>query len=107
MLDGRSYGKNRLVLAVVKKYMKMEQNVSASKLMMVFDKSLQGSFGVVRSLKEIKYSYVDYERGFFCKPDELIHTATEDCVVCTQWGKFNIKNIIAKANELGIKITVL
>lgn len=107
ILDGKRYGKNRLVLAVVKKYMEQNPNVSSGKLMLVFDKSLQGALGVIRTLQDVKDSYSDYERRFFCQPDEIIHTATEDCVVCTQWSKFNIDSIIARAKELGINITVL
>lgn len=107
MMDGKRYGKNRLVLAVVKKYVEQNPDVSSGKLRMIFDKSLQGSLGVVRTLQDVKNSYDDYERRFFCQPDEIIRTATEDCVVCTQWAKFNIDALITRAKELGIDITVL
>ena len=107
ILDGKKYGKNRLVLAVIKKYIKDNPEISSRKLMMVFDRSLQGSLGVVRTLNDVKDNYSDYERRFFCQLDEIIHTATEDCVVCTQWGKFNIDNFIARAKQLGINITVI
>lgn len=108
MLDGKKYGKNRMVLAVVHKYVSENKGISASELMTVFDKSLQGSLGVVRTLKDVKKSYsADYDRRFFCKPDEIIHTSTETCVVCTQWGKYNINNILARVKELGIEITVI
>lgn len=104
ILDGKRYGKNRLVLAVVRKYIESHPDISASQLMSVFDQSLQGSLGVIRTLNDVKNSYVDYERRFFCKPTEIIHTTTEDCVVCTQWGKFNIGNLIARAKHLNIAI---
>lgn len=107
ILDGKKYGKNRLVLAVVRKYLEDHPDVSAGKLMMIFNRSLQGSLGVVRTLQDVKSSYSDYERRFFCQPDELIHTTTETCVVCTQWGKHNIGNMIAMAKNLGIEITVI
>jgi len=104
ILDGKRYGKNRLVLAVVRKYIESRPNISASQLMSAFDKSLQGSLGVIRSLNDVKNSYSDYERRFFCQPEEIIHTSTEDCVVCTQWGKFNIGNFIVRAKQLDITI---
>lgn len=106
-LDEERYGKNRLVLAVVKKYVKENNGITAAELMMVFGKSLQGSLGVVRTLDDVKNSYLDYERRFFCKPNEVIQTSTEVCVVCTQWAKFNINNLIARAKELEIQITTV
>ena len=107
ILDGKKYGKNRLVLAIVQKYMEMNDNVSSAKLMLVFDRSLQGSLGVIRTIDDVRNDYSDYQRRFFCQPDEIVRTTTEDCVVCTQWGKFNIDNIIARAKELGIIVTAI
>ncbi len=107
MLNGIRYGKNRLALAIVSEYCKTVPNVTATTLMATFDRSLQGSLGVIRTLTDVKNSYEDYERRFFCQPGEVIHTQTEDCVVCTQWGIANIGNIIARAKELGINITTI
>lgn len=104
ILDGKRYGKNRLVLAVVQKYIESHPNITATQLMEVFDRSLQGSLGVIRSLNDVKKSYADYEVRFFCQPEEIIHTSTEDCVVCTQWGKFNIGNFITRSKQLDISI---
>ena len=107
MLNGVRYGKNRLALAIVTEYCKCVPNVTAATLMATFDKSLQGSLGVIRTLSDVKKSYDDYERRFFCQPGEIIHTQTEECVVCTQWGIANIGNIIARAKELGINVTAI
>lgn len=107
ILDGRKYGKNRLVLAVVKKYMESNPNTTADELLEIFDKSLQGSLGVVRILSEVKANYTDYKTRFFTLPDELIKTATEDCAVCSQWGIGNIGNILSRAKQLGIDITIV
>ena len=105
MMDGRRYGKNRLALAIVQKYVSLHPEVSAQQLMTVFDKSLQGSLGVIRTVKDAKNAYVDSERRFFMQPDEVIQTVTEDCVVCTQWGAFNIDFMVTRARELGFQIT--
>lgn len=105
IFDGIRYGKNRLVLAIVKKYVSSHPDISADELTTIFNSSLQGSLGVVRTLQDVKNNYRDYERRFFCHNDEIISTKSEDCVVCTQWGAFNISNIIARAKELGMNIT--
>jgi len=105
MLDGVRYGKNRLVLAIVKKYVVSYPDITAEELMLTFDKSLQGSFGVVRTVQDVVHSYADSKRRFFLRPNEVIDTSTEQCAVCTQWGSFNIKNIITRAKELGMTIT--
>lgn len=107
ILDGKKYGKNRLVLAVVKKYMEMHPDTTAAKLMMTFDKSLQGSLGVVRTLDDVENSYSDYKTRFFAAPDELIKTQTDVCVVCTQWGIANIGNLVVRAEQLGIDIKIV
>lgn len=105
ILDGKRFGKNRLVLAIVKKYMKEHPDTTSEQLLSTFDRSLQGSLGVVRELDEVKRSYSDYERRFFISSNEVIRTATETCVVCTQWKKDNIGNMVARAKQLGIEIT--
>ena len=104
ILDGSRYGKNRLVLAVIQKYMLNNPETTAQQLMRVFDKSLQGSLGVVRIYEDVKTSYADSEKRFFMQPGEIVCTATEDCVVCTQWGAFNIDFFVARAEELGFSI---
>ena len=105
IMDGKRYGKNRLALAIVQKYVRTHPNISAQQLISVFDKSLQGSLGVVRTYKDAKSAYADSERRFFMQPNEIIHTTTDDCVVCTQWGAFNIDYLIARAEELGFVIS--
>ncbi len=107
ILDGKKYGKNRLVLAIVQKYMKMYPNTTAAQLMMTFDKSLQGSLGVVRTFEDVKENCSDYKTRFFTLPNELIRTQTDVCAVCTQWGISNIGNIIAVAEQLGIQIQII
>lgn len=107
IFDGKRYGKNRLVLAVVQKYVSINPGISAEKLLTTFDKSIQGSLGVIRLAKEVQYSYSDYERRFFFQPNEIIRTSTDDCVVCTQWGKFNIGNFVARAEQLDMHIQIV
>lgn len=101
--DGHIYGKGRLVLAVVQKYVAQNPVLSKERLLEAFDKRLQGSLGVVRELSDAKQSYVDWERRFFTRPSEIIKTADGSFVVCTQWGT-QINNFINRAKQLGLDI---
>lgn len=105
ILDGIKYGKNRLVLAIVKKYMNMNPDTSEADLLETFDKSLQGSLGVVRDLNEARLNCKDYTVRYFTEPEEQIKTSTRTVVVCNQWGVSNIGNIIARAKQLGIEVS--
>ena len=104
LFDGKKYGKNRLAHAIVSKYISEKSTITAIHLMTIFDKSLQGSLGVVRTVEDAQKSYADPERRFFMRPDEVIHTSTDNCVVCSQWGSFNIGNLVVRARDLGFVI---
>lgn len=107
ILDGKKYGKNRLVLAIVQKYMLLHPDTSTEELQVVFDRSLQGSLGVVRRLDEVSYGYADYERRFFTAENEKICTTDGICVVCTQWGSGNITAMLRRAEQLGMSIEII
>lgn len=107
ILEGKKYGKSRLVHAVVKKYVRDNPATSADELLSIFDKSLQGPIGVIRILDEVKASYPDYARRFFIKPNELIKTATKDCIVCNQWDIDNIEGFLTRTKEIGYNITIV
>lgn len=101
--EGIVHKKNRLVLAVVKAYVRDHSSTTFNDLLEVFPKNLQGSYGVFDKLQNVKVK--DPERRFFMNdPIELA-----DCTVfvCTQWGGGNIGNIsqfIDSAIELGYTI---
>ena len=100
----KKYGKGKLVLAVVQQYIKDNPNTSATLLMTVFPKGLQGSIGVVKPVKDTHINCQDPQKRFFLDNDSIIHTTTEDCAVCSQWGIGNINNFIDKAKKLGYEI---
>ena len=106
-LDGKRYGKNRLVLAIVKKYMELNPDATETDLLATFDKSLQGSLGVVRDLNEARLNCKDYTVRYFTQPEEQIKTASRTMVVCNQWRVSNIGNIIARAKQLGIEVSTV
>ena len=105
MFEGKVYAKNRLVLAIVKKYVK-DNNPTRDQLFSVFDKSLQGSLGVVEVYENaIKIS--DASKRFFLKEDDVIKLKDACVVVCTQWGIFNIVKFIKQAQSLGYNIDTI
>ena len=103
MFNGNVYLKNKLVLAVLKDYVSKNQNITCNELKTDFDKSLQGSIGVV------EYEYIakqrkDYQVRFFEKEDEILRLVDGNMLVCSQWGILNISNFIKRAEQLGYEI---
>ena len=105
MFSGRVYAKNRLVLAIIKKYVQ-EHNPTYSELCSVFDKSLQGSLGVV-DLYENVIKISDAGKRFFIKEQDIIKLSDAKVAVCTQWGIFNIVKFITQAQALGYDIQTI
>lgn len=105
MFNGKVYPKNRLVLAIIKEYVE-KHNPSYQELSSVFDKSLQGSLGVVDLYSNaIKIS--DAGKRFFLKDEDIINLQDAQAVVCTQWGIFNIVKFIKQATALGFNIETI
>ena len=105
MFEGKVYAKNRLVLAIVKKFVE-DNNPTRDQLFSVFDKSLQGSIGAVEVYENaIKIS--DASKRFFLKEDDVIKLKDARVVVCTQWGIFNIVKFIKQAQSLGYNIDTI
>ena len=103
MFKGNVYLKNKLVLAIVTDYVNEHPSITINELKEVFNKSLQGSIGVVES-EMIARLRKDYEVRFFAKDYEILHLIDGNAYVCTQWGILNIPNFIARARQLGYKI---
>ena len=103
MFNGNVYLKNKLVLAVVKDYVSKHQVITCNDLKKVFDKSLQGSIGVVE-YENIAKQRKDYQIRFFEKEDEILRLVDGNMLVCSQWGVLNISNFIKRTEQLGYKI---
>ena len=105
MFEGKVYAKNRLVLAIIKKY--VEQNSPTfNEISEVFDKSLQGSLGVVE-LYNNAIQVSDATKRYFLKEEDIIVLSDAQIVVCTQWGIFNIVKFIKQAQSLGYNIEAI
>ena len=102
MFDGKVYAKNRLVLAIIKTHVK-NNNITYKELSDIFDKSLQGSLGVVE-LYDNALQVVDASKRYFLKEEDIIYLSDAKVVVCTQWGIFNIVRFIKQAEILGYRI---
>lgn len=105
MFEGKVFPKNRLVLAIIKKYAD-EHNPTFNELNEVFDRSLQGSLGVVE-LYETAIKTSDAAKRYFLKDADVLVLNNEKVVVCTQWGIFNIVKFIKRAQSLGFNIETI
>ena len=104
--NGKSYGKGKLVQAIVEEYVSNHPEISFSNLLDVFPKHLQGIRGVF-----IKYEVAQEifdrtgHKRHYIKSTELIKLSDCMVAVCTQWNKDNIKNFINKSESIGFTIT--
>ena len=109
LFEGKTYGKSRLVLAVVKKYVEDHHLTTFDELESVFPSHIQGSLGVVRRIEDVsdKYKGIGGVKRYFIKEDEIIHLSSgEQVIVCTQWGASNTEEFIKNAmNMLGYEIS--
>ncbi len=105
MFAGKVYAKNRLVLAIISDYVS-RHNPTFVELSSVFDKSLQGSLGVVKRYEEAQ-QISDASKRFFMKDEDVVDLVDGKAVVCTQWGIFNIVKFIKQAQSLGYKVDII
>lgn len=107
LFKGKAYGKSRLVLAVVQRYVEDYHPTTFEELEKAFPNALQGSLGVVRRIEDVsdKYKGIGGVKRFFIKEDEIIHLSSgEQVIVCTQWGT-NIECFVEHVmNKLDYKI---
>ena len=104
--NGTTVGKNRLVLAVLKRHVENDPDITFSQLEKSFPKRLQGTYGCFGASVQAQQIYASTGRKrHFLDPDELIELKDERIAVCTQWGKGNIGAFIERAVELSYIIT--
>ena len=106
--DGVVYSKKGLVYAVVKRYVAEHPEITRAELKRVFDRSLQGSLGVVENVEIAKQrGDAEFRVRFFANEDEILHLVDGDMVVCTQWGILNIPRFLIVAERLGYQINAI
>lgn len=104
--NGETYGKGRLVLAVLKQYVQDNPEIIYTDLEQRFPDNLQGSKGVFKTCHDANKIFEEssYKRHFL-KPEELIKIGSDETIaVSNQWGVNNIDNFINCATKLGYKI---
>ena len=99
----------RLILAVVKAYVRDNPKVTYHQLEAAFPKDLQGSYGVFLPIEEA-CNRVDLPSKRFFTDEPILLTDGKTIVVCSQWGNSgtvcNTGNFINHAKRLGYEITV-
>ena len=100
VFEGQTYGKGRLVLAVVKKYVADNPTVLFFDLLKAFPDDLQGAKGVVRLSNDVS----DEDKGiggtkrYYTGVSEKIPLSSgEEVLVSDQWGAPNIDKFIKNA----------
>lgn len=103
--NGQSYGKSRLVLAVVQQYVLDHPETSFQELELAFPKHLQGSIGVVNPYHEVLEKYHGKsDARHFIKEKDVVRLSEGDVVVSTQWGVGNIVAFIQAAVLHGYEV---
>lgn len=107
-LNGRIYGKGRLVHAAIKAHIESDPDITYAMLQHRFPDKLQGSSGVIRTLSEAEKIRSDtgYKRHFM-NADEIIQLNDGPIAVSSQWGKDNIDGFINQAVSLGLIIETI
>lgn len=100
LFKGKVYGKNRLVLAVIKEYVNNNPAITFEQLKNIFPDSLQGSETFTTKADALSKK----DRRNFTNPDELIFIQDQIIAVSTQWGIFNIPNFLQNCKRLNIDI---
>lgn len=106
-LDGskEKFGKGKFVREVVARFVKMNPSLTFDQLKQVFPDNLQGSYGVLRTLDEIKLSNHDKKdlRSRYIMDEDKQLTSSDGVkfVVCNQWGTYNFANILSLLSKWG------
>lgn len=105
LFNGDQLGKSRLVLEVIKFYIKTHPEITYSELVSKLPLNLQGNLGTFATIEKANtiYNQAGHKRHFI-KPDEQIKLADCTIAVSNQWGIGNIRGFIDQAKLLGYKI---
>lgn len=109
--DGQTTGKGRLVLALVKRYMRENPGIAFKDVRCAFPDELQADSPiqftkqgcVVARLDELSNTA---RKRFHVSADDTIQVADAVIVVSREWNRFNVQNILRRAQELGYAVTV-
>ncbi len=105
LFEGLRLHKRRLVLAIVRAYVRDHPQTNAAQLETVFPRKLQGS-GVFTT-SELAQGVSDRtgHKRHFIEEDEIVQLADgKKIAVSSMWGSRNLPNFVMRARELGYEI---
>ncbi len=103
--DGQVFGKGRLVLAIVKRYVEAHPATTFAELQQAFPKHCQGSLGVVATVEQANEIYTTTARKrHFLDPEDVIQLPDSTVAISSQWGIGNIDHFIKQARKLKFTI---
>ena len=106
--DGKIFGKGRLVLTVVRKFVEDHPETTYAELAKAFPEKTQGPLGVFALKNEADRIYASTsKKRHFVKPDEVVKLKDAVVAVCTQWGSGNIEKFLPVAKKHGFKINAV
>lgn len=99
---GNTYGKGRLVHAVVNQYFRENPNSTIEDLRAKFPDSLQSHYGVVTSRSEAEriLKETGYKRHYLNENDLLKLNDGNEIAICKEWGIGNISPFLEMARRL-------
>ncbi|BDR09585.1 hypothetical protein CTTA_3456 [Comamonas testosteroni] len=104
--DGKVYGKGRLVLAIVKRYVELNPSITFAELERAFPSTCQGSSGVIATADQANSIYTTSGRKrHFLDPSDLIQLQDSLAAVSNQWGIGNIDSLVRRATNLGFLVS--
>jgi hypothetical protein len=106
LFEGVRLHKRRLVLAIVKAYVRDHSDTNIEQLKAVFPRKLQGGAGVFTTLEDGReiFERTGYKRHLI-EVDETVQLADgKQIVVSGRWGAKNLEQFLIRARELGYEI---
>lgn len=109
--DGQTTGKGRLVLALVKRYVRDNPGVAFNDVRSAFPDELQADSPIQFTKQGCVVARLDdlsstARKRFHVSAADTVQLADAVIVVSREWNRFNVQNILRRAQELGYAVTV-
>lgn len=105
--NGQKYGKGRLVLEVVRKYVEQHPDARFEQVRQTFPDELQeteSQFSTDGRCVIKKLEDVTDQKRFHMREEDQIEVMGEPVVVSREWNVQNFQKFVEKAHELGFEI---
>lgn len=105
---GKTYNKRKLVLAVIKEWVRLNEPATLERLTEAFPQELHRGH-LFDPLSEARATYEKQQIGrHFLEDDEVISfPGGESYAISNQWGSGNIERFVERARSIGMKIETL